>query len=286
MSGPVRVLQVVYSMGLGGVETWLMNVLRNIDRSQFQLDFVVYTAQPQFYDDEIRCLGAHILHCAHPARTLEHLRSLNYFLDMEGPYGVIHVHGSSSIGSTLKSAAAAQIPVRIAHGHNVSRCRPRRLRSRLFQPLAAYWLKKHLTTGLGASEAACAHLFGSGWKSDPRCKVLFYGIDWQKFKQPVDPRASRSALGILPDALVIGHVGRFVPQKNHLFLLEVASQVTRMKEDAVFLLVGGGELEAQVKQKVRQLGLEQKVIFVGQRADVPVMLQAMDVFLFPSLSKA
>jgi glycosyltransferase involved in cell wall biosynthesis len=277
-----RVLQVMYEMGIGGIETWLMNVLRNIDRERFQIDFAVYTTEPRFHDAEIRSFGSRIIPCTHPMHSLQHHQDLRRILTQEGPFDVVHAHGTQNIGRTLMAAAQKKIPVRIAHSHNDFRTMKRSLRSKLFLPVAKYWLNKYMTAGLAVSEEASIALFGENWKNDPRCKILNYGIDWSKFQQPIDKSQVLKELGLPVDQLVIGHVGRFVPQKNHEFLVDIAQELIKIRQDVLFLLVGDGLLRGSIETKVRNLGLDPYFVFLGERSDVAHLLQAMDVFLFPS----
>ena len=279
---PVRVLHIVHQMGRGGIEAWLMDVLRTIDRARFACDFLVYTTERQAYDDEIRALGFRILPCTHPSRPLRHTRHLRHLLATEGPYDVIHVHGSSEAGNTLREAASVGIPIRIAHSHNTSEG-VRRLRSYAYRMVTRQWMLKYMTHGLGCSGVACAHLFGEDWKSDRRCRVLFYGRNWERFREPADTSTIRANLGLPQNALVIGHVGRFHAQKNHGFWVKVAQNIAARREDARFLLIGDGTLRESIQDRVRQYGLEDRFVFTGERTDVHDLLQAMDVFLFPSL---
>jgi glycosyltransferase involved in cell wall biosynthesis len=267
-----------------------MNVLRNVDRDRFRFDFMVYTADHCSYDDEIQALGSTILRCAPPAKAARHARELARLLSTQGPYDAIHVHGSSDIGYTLRTAARAGIPIRVAHSHNNSEERRRRLRSYAYRVATRHWMVTHMTVGLGCSRAACAYLFGGQWRSDPRCRILYYGLDWEPFRADTDRppgassgvRATRTALGLPQDALVIGHVGRFAPQKNHGFWLQIAECIAARRDDATFVLVGDGELRPAFEEQVRQRGLQDRFVFTGVRSDVAQMMQAMDVFLFPS----
>ena len=93
----------------------------------------------------------------------------------------------------------------------------------------------------------------------------------------------RSEFGLSDDTTIIGHVGRFMTQKNHAFLLEVFSEYLKINGKSILMLVGGGELESAIKQKASELGISDKIIFTGVRSDVPALLSAMDVFVFPSL---
>jgi glycosyltransferase involved in cell wall biosynthesis len=289
-SEPTRVLHVVHRMGRGGIETWLMNVLRTIDRERFRFDFLVYTRDSSAYDDEIRTLGSNILRCAPPANLVSHVRELGRILRTKGPYDVIHVHGSSDIGYTLRTAKQAKIPIRIAHSHNNSEESDRRLRSYVYRVITSYWMQRHMTWGLGCSNVACTYLFGPRWRSDARCLVLYYGLDWEPFRPiaecradaDAEVRATRASLGIRPDALVIGHVGRFAAQKNHSFWLQVAACLAGRRDDVHFLLVGDGELRPAFEEQIRQCGLQDRFTLTGVRSDVPRVMRAMDVFLFPS----
>jgi glycosyltransferase involved in cell wall biosynthesis len=289
-SAPTRVLHVVHRMGHGGIETWLMNVLRNIDPEHLRFDFMVYTEDRCAYDDDIRALGSKILHCAPPADIVSHTRELKRILRTEGPYDVIHVHGYSDIGYTLRTAKWAKIPIRIAHSHNNNEESNRRLRSYVYRAITRHWMLKYMTWGLGCSDVACAYLFGPHWRSDARCRVLYYGLDWEPFRPNGESRANagadvgamRASLGIPQDALVIGHVGRFAPQKNHTFWLQVAAHLADRRDNIHFLLVGDGELRSAFEEQVRQCGLQDRFTLTGVRSDVPRVMQAMDVFLFPS----
>jgi glycosyltransferase involved in cell wall biosynthesis len=267
-----------------------MNVLRTIDRERFRFDFLVYTTDRCAYDDEIRALGSNILRCAPPASVLSHVRELGHILRVKGPYDVIHVHGSSDIGYTLHAAQRAKIPIRIAHSHNNNEESNRRLRSYAYRVITSYWMQRHMTWGLGCSGAACAYLFGPCWQSDARCRVLYYGLDWEPFRPDAEcregadtsMRAMRASLGIPQDALVVGHVGRFAPQKNHTFWLQVAACLAGCRDDVHFVLVGDGELRSAFEEQVRQHGLQDRFTLTGVRSDVPHIMRAMDVFLFPS----
>jgi glycosyltransferase involved in cell wall biosynthesis len=267
-----------------------MNVLRNIDRERFQFDFMVYTADRGGYDDDILATGSRILRCAPPADVVSHTKELGRILRTEGPYDVIHVHGYSDIGYTLRAAERAKIPIRIAHSHNNNEQSNRRLRSYVYRAITGYWMQKYMTWGLGCSDVACAYLFGPRWQSDARCRVLYYGLDWEPFRPngksranaEAEERAMRASMGIPQDALVIGHVGRFAAQKNHTFWLQVAAHLVDRRDDVHFLLVGDGELRPAFEEQVRRRGLQDRFTLTGVRSDVPQVMQAMDVFLFPS----
>src|SRR5689334_14959520 len=140
MSKPVRILHVVHRMQRGGIETWLMHVLRNIDRDRFRFDFAVFTNESCAYDDEIRAVNSRIIACIPPERSVAHLRDMQRVLASEGPYDVIHVHGSSAMGATVKIASTVGVPIRIAHSHSAPRNVKRRTRSYFLRVITYYWL--------------------------------------------------------------------------------------------------------------------------------------------------
>lgn len=282
----IHILHGIGSMTRGGVETWLMHVLRHIDRQRFHMDFLVATTQHCDYDDEIRALGSKIIPCTHPSRPWSFARNFGCLLREHGPYDVVHSHSHHFSGYPLRLAYQAGVPVRIAHSHNDTSLLQAKagLWRRMYLRLMEKWIDRYATVGLAASRKAAAALFGPRWSADPRWQVLHYGIDLIPFQGRVETAGVRAELGIPADAFVIGHVGRFVEQKNHAFLVDIATEVAKRQPNMFLLLVGDGRLRPIIEQKVAQAGLANQVIFAGVRPDVPrLMLGSMDVFLFPSL---
>ncbi|MCP6758885.1 MAG: glycosyltransferase family 1 protein [Fischerella sp. CENA71] len=288
---PIRILHVVGGMNQGGLETWLMHILRHIDRDRFHIDFLVHTTQPCAYDDEIRSLGSQVIPCLHPSRPSLYAHNFKRVLSEYGFYDIIHSHVHHFSGYVLRLAQQAGVPVRIAHSHIDSS--PLEAHAvwyrRFYLTLMKSLIARHATLGLGCSQLAIVDLFGSAWKSDPRWQLLYYGIDltpFQASKTSIDVVDLRVKFDIPADAFVIGHVGRFYKQKNHQFLIEIFAEVAKREPRAYLLLVGEGPLRPTIEQQVMQLGLGKQVIFLGRRSDVPqLMITAMDVFLLPSLSE-
>lgn len=282
----IRILHVVGGMNRGGIETWLMHILRHIDRDCFRMDFLVHTTQPCAYDDEIRALGSKIIPCLDPSQPRLYARNLKRILREYGSYDIIHSHVHHFSGYVLRLAQQAGVPVRIAHSHNDTSSHEARagLYRRLYFVLTKWWIARYATLGLGGSRKAVANLFGPVGETDPRWRVHYCGIDLTPFRDFINRVSVRTELGIPADAFVIGHVGRFCEQKNHVFLVDIAAEVAKLEPRMRLLLVGDGSLRPDIEQKVAQLGLTDRVIFAGVRPDVPrLMLGAMDLFLFPSL---
>lgn len=286
-SRPLRILHVLVGIKqVGGVETWLLNVLRRIDRTRFHLTFLAHGDEPTDYEEEIRSLGAQfvrcrVLHWPTPAYS----RALAAFFAAHGPFDIVHSHVAFVGGFVLRAAHRCGVPVRIAHVHTDLRYvrEHASLFQRTYWRLATAWLKQYATSGFAPTRRAAESLFGTRWEEDRRWRVLPYGIDLRPFRVRPPSSESRARVDIAPDAFVVGNVGRLVRYKNHNFLLDVTEELVRIRPDAHLLLVGGGEMFAEVEQAVGRRGLRASVTMTGARSDVTAMLSAMDVFAFPSV---
>ena len=283
---PVRVLQIVGSMNRGGVETWLKHLLANTDRRDFQIDFLVHTAQKAAYDDEIVALGGRLFRCPHHRNPLRYARRFRRLMQKFGPYDVLHSHVQGFSGFTLVLGRMAGIPVRIAHSHNDTSLLDARgsYARTAYRNLTRHLITANCTHGYAVSQPSAAALYGPAWKSDERLRVLYCGIDLKGFEGATDRDAVRAEFGFSPQDIVFGHVGRFDPQKNHSFLIDTAKEISLREPRARFLLVGDGPLRYQTQKQAASLGLSGVVIFTGLRPDIPqLMMSAMDAFLFPSI---
>ncbi len=281
---PIRVLHVLGSLAIGGVETWLTRVVRHLDGDRIATDFLLHSDDPGAYANEVTAAGCRIFSCPHARSPWRYARALRHVLDTAGPYRVVHTHVHHFSGYVLRIAHAAGVPVRIAHSHTDTSAADASapLLRRAYLRLMHRELSRHMTCGLSASRRAASALFGADWERDPRVRILHCGIDIHPIQAAVR-HVTRADLGIPRDAFVIGHVGRFVEAKNHHFLVEVARTVASLAHDARFLWVGDGPLLAEIRSRVSAAGLEDRVLLPGMRADVPALLTTMDAFAFPSL---
>jgi glycosyltransferase involved in cell wall biosynthesis len=280
----IRILHIVGGMGRAGVETWLMHILRHADHERFQMDFLVHTAQPCPYDDEVRALGGNIIPCLHPARPLSYARNFRRALAAHGRYDIVHSHVHHYSGWVLRLARRAGVPVRIAHSHvdvMPEDVAPSLLR-RTYLAISKRWICCHATIGLACSGVAADALFGKAWRSDARLSLLYYGIDPEPFRADANGSV-KGELGLPANAFVIGHVGRFEEQKNHRFLLGIMREVVTAEPRTRLLLIGVGSLQPAIERRAAELGLASHVIFAGLRSDVPRVLRgAVDAFVMPS----
>jgi len=284
MDGPVRVLHVVGAMNRAGIETWLMNVLRRMDRTRLRMDFLVHTQRAADYDEEIQDLGGRIFRVGAPKRSVGYAGALRKALGEAGAADVLHVHEHYWSGMILAVARRGPFGLRVVHSHNDTRAQEdwRHPARAAYAAAMRRLIRRHADVGLAASEAAALCLFGEQWRERGNVRVLYCGTDFSAFRVAGDRRAFRASLGLPEGATVVAHVGRFEWQKNHALIVDIAGWL-RERGGHHFLLVGEGSLRAEVERRVRAAGLEGMFTLLGSRADVPELLcLAADVFLFPS----
>lgn len=278
MSDPIRILHVIRLMNHGGVESMIMNLYRNIDRTKVQFDFVQNSNEPAVYDEEILALGGRIYHCPH-YNGKNHFAYTRWWHDFfkahPGEHPIVHGHLGSTAAIYL-SVAKKYGSYTIAHSHNTG--------GSLSYQLFAYPTRFVADHFFACSADAGISRYGKRVGNDPsRCTVLKNAIDAGRFVYNEKIRQQmRRSLGIADDCLVIGHVGQFRAQKNHGFLLDVFQAVHIAVPDAVLLLVGDGDLRPQIESAIAKKGLQDHVILAGSRNDVWNFYQAMDVFVMPS----
>ncbi len=275
MKDKIRVLHVVTTMNRGGLETMIMNYYRHIDRSKIQFDFLVHRDFEADYDREIKQLGGHIYHLPRlNPFSRNYKKELDQFLK-EHPYQIIHVHQDCLSSIALKVACQNDIPTRIAHAHSTSQDKNIKYLIKRFYMRSIPKYATHLF--------ACGKEAGDWMFQGKSYEIMNNAIDSQNFKYDELLRNNvRKILFIKDDEVVIGHVGRFNYPKNHEFIIDIFHELNKKDKKFKLLLVGTGNLEDKIKEKVKELNLQDKVLFLGNRNDVNELMQSMDIFLFPS----
>ncbi|MGG0845342.1 glycosyltransferase family 1 protein [Peribacillus simplex] len=277
MGNPLRILHVVVNMNRGGAETLIMNLYRNMDRSKIQFDFL--TSKEGVFDNEILKLGGQIHRIPYISDVghFAYKKHLDGFFRENATYKVVHAHMDKMSGLVLQSAKKAGIPKRISHSHSTHS--EGSLPARLYKWYAGTLIISNATHFFACSNKAAQWLFNKK-KTD----ILKNGIDYEKFSFSLDIRKQiRRELNIDNNTFVLGHVGRFSRPKNHIFLIDIFADYVKQKENSILILVGDGPLCRGILEKVKDLNLERKVKFIGIRGDIDRILQAFDVFVFPSL---
>jgi len=282
MGNSIRILHVIGIMNRGGAESMIMSLYRNIDRKKIQFDFVENSNEPAAFDKEIYSMGGLIYRCPH-YHGKNHSAYIKWWEDFfkahHAEYTIVHGHLGSTAAIYLNIARKYNI-FTIAHSHNTA---GRSLRDIIYQ-IYAYPTRHIADYFFACSLDAGVSRYGRRiCLKSKRFHVLNNAIETNKFKyDPVIRNEVRKKYH-LESRKVIGHVGRFVTQKNHGFLIDIFKKVNDMDKDTILLLVGDGELRKDIEEKIKQLGLQNAVIFTGVQNDVAKFYQAMDLFLFPSL---
>lgn len=282
----MRVLTVVYRMDPGGgIETFLMDFFRAVDQSGLDLEVCCTSGEPGGLSAELNALGVQTWCCRQGRNAVSFTRRFRRELKRRGPYDVLHAHTGHYAGPALVAARRWGVPIRLAHYHNVHPGHKGDWSRRLYDR----WMKRlvcRAATGIvGCSWASLAAYFPDHWRRDSRMQVIRLGIRTESFPEMGARAEVRRELGIPVDALLVGHIGRFTPVKNHAGLIQAARVVSDRRSDVYFALVGDGVLRPAIGKQVRQSGLDDKVKFTGLRRDIPRLLSAMDISVLPSFAE-
>ena len=278
----VRVLNVFGNTNLGGAESRIMELYRAMDKAKVQFDFLVHTQDECHYDAEIRSLGGRIYNVPRfkVFNIYAYKKALREFFREHNGYAAVYAHMTSTASIYLPIAKNAGIPLTIANARSAGVDKGLKgIATKIIrQPL-----KRKADYCFACSEKAARAIYGDDWINKGNVWTIPNAVDAERFAYNEEVRKNaRDELGVA-DKFVIGHVGRFSFMKNHEFLIDIFNELCKMRDDAALVLVGKGELEEEIKDKVKQLGLADKVCFLGNRSDVERYYQAFDYFVFPSI---
>lgn len=278
----IRVLHVIASLHFGGSQAFVMNLYQNIDKSKVQFDFVVIPEEKKDLYDVVEKMGGKI-YVMPRYNILNHFSYVNWwndFFNAHREYKIVHGHVRST-GAIFLSIAKKHGLVTVSHSHSTSNGKGL---SGYIKDLMQLPIRNIADYFFACSEDAGKWLFGEKVIKQSNYKVIPNGICIDKFKFNLQKRKYiRRELGIQPDEIVIGHVGRFVKAKNHEFLLILFAAYTNQNNKSRLLLLGDGELLPEIKRLSIELGIEEKVLFLGSKFNTEDFYQAMDAFVFPSL---
>lgn len=278
---PIIVAQIMGKWVGGGVESVIMNYYRHLDHSKIQFDFICDEDSTRIPYDEIKKLGGRVFLVPRYQNLPKYLKALEK-LFKENQYRIVHSNINTLSVFPLYAAKKACVPIRISHSHSTSN--PKEWKRNLIKNILRPFSKRYATDYFACSELAGRYLFGNKTFNRGEVKIIHNAIDIDKFKfDEVARKKLRKELGIKDSTIVIGHVGRFVQQKNHTFLVDVFNEYHKKNPDSKLLLVGSGPLEDEIKKKVERLGFKDSVLFLGQRDDINKLYSVMDVFCLPSL---
>lgn len=282
LASPIRILHVFGRLDYGGAEMRTIELTRQINRIRYQPHFCVLSLEPGVLDQELLSMDIPI-----HRMSLDLSIAIRFWrLLRRERFDVVHAHLHDASGLFLVLAHYAGVPVRVAHYRGPQDGRSRTLRRRIQRDLLRGWIARYATHILAVSKATMASAWNEKWTQDPRCRVLYNGIDLHArgFSDPPDPSGVRAEFGIETTAPLFIHIGRFSPEKNHAKLISIFREILNVQPAARLLLVGTGDAAIQrtIQKSLEVLGIQDQVLFAGQRSDIPRLLKASELLFLPS----
>ena len=276
----IKVLEVIGSMDMGGAETFLMNVLRNIDRKKFELIFLCYGNKKFDYEEELVSLGGKIVRISKPTGNIfKNIKQIKAVIKNNN-IDVVHCHTYFNSMYALIAAKQCKIKKRITHSHNTVSEKNPSIIKKIYFSLSKIVIDFYSTDFLACGKEAGEALFFKNKKF----QVIDNGIILEKFYYNKNLREEkRKELKLPNDYQIIGHVGRFEEAKNHSFLIDLFDEYQKKNKKTLLLLIGDGSLRPSIEKKIKEKKLNNKVILLLKRSDVNELYNVMDLFLFPSL---
>ena len=280
MTQPIRILQILGIVAGGGVEAVIMNYYRHIDRTRVQFDFVVHKDSPVDIRDEVEAMGGRVYEVTpyykNPiAFTLEIYRIIK-----GGHYAIVHSNMNTLSAFPLLAALLAGAKTRILHNHSTSA--PGETKRNIAKAILKPFAKRLATHYWACSRLAATWMYGQDLVDSGRVTIIPNAIDLTRYAFDQRKRDTLRKDMHLTGRTVIGHVGRFMYQKNHPFLLEAFAKAHERNPGLALLLIGDGPLRQAMEDKAACLGIADSVRFLGLRNDVAGLYNAMDLFLLPS----
>ncbi len=285
---PIRVLRIVSIMNRGGIETQIMNIYREIDRSKFQFDFLVTREEEGIFDKEIKQLGGKIYNIPSVRKVglFKFIKSVNSFFKEHNEYKIVHCHMNTWSGLFLNIANKYNVPVRIAQSHSAPQSSKdlniKDFIENKFKSIMKIFIKHGATHFWACGKEAGEWLYGKKI-AETKMTIVPNAKDIRKFQYNERRREEmRKQLNISSETLVLGHVGSFTEVKNQKFVVDVFYELVKKDIDCKLCFVGDGPLKETIERKVYKLKLTNKVIFLGLRNDVNKLMSMFDIILLPS----
>ena len=282
----IKVLHFVSKMDRAGQETFIMNVYRNINKKKFQFVFLCTDHAKGDFDDEIKGLGGSLFYLpinpntSGVKRYIQDYSNLVDWLEKNRcEYDIVHLHTYHALDVFVHLMACRRVKCNrlVVHSHNTFGAHQR-----------LHNVFRFINNLYPFKRFACAYdagvwLYGNRRMKKDDVQIVYNGINLEDYRYSENERIKCRRELEIEESIVIGHIGRFSESKNHTQMIEIFQSFHERIPDTILLLIGKGELQNDIKRKVDMLGLSSSVKFLGTRDDIPRLLAAMDILLFPSL---
>jgi len=282
MGKSIRILVHGMTANPGGMESSIMNYYRNVNSDKICFDFLCINQEPA-YRQEIESRGSKIHLIPGRRKYITHYRKLVSVFE-ENKYDGLWSNRCSLPGTVLlfKIARSFGVPLRIIHAHSSGLMRPS-LNNIIFHEIDKYRMKKNATDFWSCSEKASKFFYSKNTINSPTHRIINNAINIADFRFDSIERDNVRKILKLDNKLVIGHIGHFSPVKNHAFLIRVFYEIYKKETNAVLLLIGDGPLRLEIENMAKTLNVSEAIYFLGVRSDIPALLNAIDIFVLPSL---
>lgn len=277
-----KILHIVGGMDIGGTETMLMNLYRNIDREKYEFHFISYYGREGFYDKEIEKLGGKIVSLSFSKRwgALSSILELKRVIK-ENKYDGVHTHTLFNCGIGVLAAWLGGAKIRVSHAHTVFEEKSSFIK-RCYINFMRGLIRIFSTNYLSCSDKAGEFLFGKGILKNKKYSFIPNYVDYKRFTNITTRENMRTRLGVKEDEILVGHVGRFMVAKNHKFIIQILKVMKDKGIKVKGIFVGNGTLRKEIEKDLKMNYLIEDVIITGMVRDTENYIGAMDIFLLPS----
>lgn len=274
----IKILQIVPTLGYGGVAQFLLNYYKLMDKSSYRFDFITHGDEESFHE-ELRQNGSKIFYCKSISKIgfKAYKKQLKEIFESNS-YDVVHTHDGHVTGITAYLCGKYFDGKIICHAHTTLCTNPKH---RPFMPFFRYMSRKYSDMLLGCGKMACDYCFGA----NSNYSIIHNAVDVKKFNNisHEDVSLLRNKLNISSETLIVGHVGAFIEQKNHCFIVELLKAMKKNNANIIIVFVGDGPLRSKTEEQIEELGLSEMVRFVGRQENIPLYMNMFDIFILPSL---
>lgn len=275
----IHVAIIVGKMNSGGKKNLIMEYYRHIDREKIQFDFICDSDSEAIPKEEIETLGGHILEITGYQNIIKNMSDI-YKLCKQNNYPIMHAYNSTMNLFPMFVARMVGIPVRISESLSMAHEGDRKtFLKKMLRPMSKWFANYFVSCGDDCGR------WQFGEKAFDAGKVEVFktvvNTEFNAFNPEIREK-TRSNFG-WEDKVVVGHIGRFTPQKNSIRLIEIFSAIAKKEPNAILCLIGDGELKTAMMKKIEELGIKDRIDYLGRREDIQQFYNAMDVFLLPSL---